>query len=158
MLRYRKNRRLSERTGSHPYQKARGYRRLNESVVDEVKIENLLGDNRETRNTLSDFLDKFCKERNLHFTILVSADDYRNDDGTVDEEAITDEIDEQAKEVYGELASEICRAYNIPITDEDYWEPLFYGIWELDLPYIENPILAVYDQTGETWPEPPENY
>ena len=37
---------------------------------------------------------------------------------------------------------------------DDYWESLFYDIWELELQEYKNPILAVYDEAGELWPKP----
>ena len=158
MLRYRKNRRLSERIGSRPYQKARGYRRLNEGTVRNLNLTVRDFCNLPHKKQF-DLIEQFCKENNKVYTLVLDSSDYLNPDGSINQEEFdlyeTDQLDEIVSDLAWDFRKELVDGIDNPYAHES----LFSTIYDLSIPYDgRQNFFLVYDEQGKAWPKPPENY
>lgn len=158
MLRYRKNRRLSERMGSRPYRKARGYRRLNESAISDLQI------------TTDEFyylpfkkqfelIEQFCKDNDKVYTVVLDSSDYLNPDGSVNDEEFNLYEHEELMDVEAEIAEAILPEFVDGESNSDALGTLFSIVSQLEIPYDgRQNFFLVYDEQGKAWPKPPKNY
>lgn len=103
------------------------------------------------REAFKQFVFDFCKERELEFVVELNSDDYLEDDGSTNEDTFLTDMHDQSSEVFAEIAERVSYAYDLT---DDECRHLYYVISELDLEYIDNPVLAVYDLAGKMWPAP----
>ena len=103
------------------------------------------------REALRQFVFDFCKERELAFVVELDSNDYLEDDGSIDEDSFYTLEHDRTSEVFAEIAERISYAYDL--TDEETIS-LYYAISELEMEYVDNPVITVYDLAGKIWPAP----
>lgn len=152
MLRHRTFRRMFENRKNRFGSKNR--RRLTESVLNGMTVTEF--------SDLSyrdqyDLVTQFCKDKNIHFTVILDSDDSVTDDGSFDDDVYSEYESQMIDEAEAVIAEELLK---VLVDDGKYdaWETAFWVVDALNLAEDATDYIKVYDLHGFNWPKPPSNY